>query len=71
MLEDLLREEVWLVDESLEASAQIGAVLGTRLARPDTFAITCGVLVTIDPETWRELYQRPWCLTHEGFCAGL
>jgi hypothetical protein len=56
MLEDLLREEeVWLVDESLEASAQIGAVLGTRLARPDTFAITCGVLVPIDPETWREL----------------
>ena len=41
--EDLLREqEVWLVDESLETSAQIGAVLGTRLARPDSFAITCG-----------------------------
>ena len=56
MLGDLLREdEVWLVDESLETSAQIGAVLGTRLARPDTFAITCGVLVPIDLETWREL----------------
>jgi hypothetical protein len=56
MLEDLLREdEVWLVDESLETSAQIGAVLSTRLARPDTFAITCGVLVPIDLETWREL----------------
>ena len=56
VLEDLLRAEVaWLMDESLEASAQVGAVFGTRLATLDTFAITCGVLVPIDSETLREL----------------
>jgi hypothetical protein len=56
IMTDLLREgEIWLVDESLEASAQVGAVLGTRLARPETFAITCGVLVAVDPETLSEL----------------
>jgi hypothetical protein len=56
VLEDLLREEeVWLMDESLEATAQVGGVLATRLAVLETFAITCGVLVLIDPETLREL----------------
>ncbi len=39
------------MDEGLEASAQVGAVFGTRLARPDTFALTCGALVPIDSET--------------------
>jgi hypothetical protein len=56
MLEDLLREEeIWLVDESLEVSAQVGAVLGTRLARTGAFAITCGVLVPLDAAILREL----------------
>ncbi|HEX2509861.1 MAG TPA: hypothetical protein VHK66_05020 [Microvirga sp.] len=52
IMTDLLREgESWLMDEGLEASAQVGAVFGTRLARPDTFALTCGALVPIDSET--------------------
>jgi hypothetical protein len=56
ILEDLLREEeIWLMDESLEASAQVGAVLGTRLAWIGAFAITCGVLVPLDATTLHEL----------------
>lgn len=56
LIEDLLRqEEVWLIDESLEVSAQAGMVLGMRIATPDVFAITCGVLVPLDEETLREL----------------
>jgi hypothetical protein len=56
MLRDLLRnEEIWLVDEHLETSARPGIVLGTRIATPDAFAITCGVLVSIGDRMLREI----------------
>jgi hypothetical protein len=51
MIRDLLRsEEIWLMDESLEASATPGTVLGTRIAKPDVFAMTCGAMIPINRE---------------------
>lgn len=58
MLEDVLRGgETWLVDVNLEATAQTGAVMAMRLARPDDFAISCGVAVPFDEETLDELFD--------------
>ncbi|HYD99524.1 MAG TPA: hypothetical protein VEH84_09080 [Alphaproteobacteria bacterium] len=55
-LADLLSgNAVWLVDESLESSAAPGLILAARLAPFDPFAITCGVLVPLGPETLREI----------------
>ncbi|HEV7367748.1 hypothetical protein [Arenibaculum sp.] len=56
VVEDVLcGGEVWLVDESLERTAPEGAVLAMRLARPDAFAITCGVVVSLDQEGLEDL----------------
>ena len=58
ILEDLLRGgETWLVDVNLEATAEAGAVMAMRLAKPDDFAISCGVAVPIDDETLDELFD--------------
>lgn len=58
LLEDLLRGgETWLVDVNLEATVQSGAVMAMRLAKPDEFAISCGVAVPIDAETLEELFD--------------
>ena len=49
VVRDLLREdEVWLVDEALERSAPEGTVAAMRLCTPETFAMTCGVIVPVD-----------------------
>src|SRR4051794_20204174 len=41
-----MREEsLWLVDENLERTAPVGLTLAMRVSRPETFAMTCGVMV--------------------------
>ena len=49
VVRDLLREdEAWLVDEAMERSAPEGMVAAMRLCTPETFAMTCGVIVPVD-----------------------
>src|SRR3954453_6987717 len=46
LVRDLMREEgLWLVDEKLERTAPMGLMLAMRVSRPETFAMTCGVMV--------------------------
>ena len=43
ILEDLLRqEEVWLMDEGLEQTAQDGTIFASRVTKPDAFHMTTG-----------------------------
>jgi len=64
IITDLLRQrEEWLVDEKLEASAPDGMAVAGRICEPDSFAMTCGVIVpvnrnlveeaTLDTLAWR------------------
>ena len=49
IVQDLMREEsLWLVDEGLEQTAAEGMSLAMRVITPETFAMTCGVIVPID-----------------------
>jgi hypothetical protein len=51
IVKDLYRGiECWLVDEGLEGSLPIGAVLATRLYSVDDFAMTTGISVPLDGE---------------------
>ena len=46
---DLCRDEdIWLVDEGLEASFREGLALATRLYAPESFAMTAGILAPLD-----------------------
>ena len=48
-LHDLCRgEDVWVMDAHLEANAVPGMLVGARLAWPEDFAMTCGVLCPVD-----------------------
>jgi hypothetical protein len=42
-------EQLWLQDESLEATCPVGVFLASRLITIDDFVITCGVMVPVDP----------------------
>ncbi|MCH8841859.1 MAG: hypothetical protein IID61_02675 [SAR324 cluster bacterium] len=44
----LLDEDLWLMDESLEETAEEGTAVATRLFKPDEFHMTTGVLVPLD-----------------------
>jgi hypothetical protein len=55
--------EEWLVDEAMEASCPDGLVFAARLAKPDAFSISCGVVAPVTPETVYELIDsRGRCL---------
>jgi hypothetical protein len=48
ILTDTIRmREQWLVDEQLEASVPDGMVFAARLFEPDSFAMSCGVIVPL------------------------
>jgi len=49
--------EEWLVDEALEVSASTGMLFASRLAKPDSFAMTCGVLAPIASEALYEMAE--------------
>jgi hypothetical protein len=64
VIRDVLREaEEWLIDEKLEASAPENMAFAGRVCEPDSFAMTCGVIVpvthdliegvTLDTLAWR------------------
>lgn len=56
LLEDLLRrQEVWLLDNGLERSAKTGAIFAMRVARIETFMMTCGAVVPLDSAIVEEL----------------
>ena len=59
IMSDLLRQtEFWLVDEGLEQTLQDGTALATRVFTPDSFSITCGVMVPIDPTILEEVIEK-------------
>jgi hypothetical protein len=48
---DLLRQgERWVVDEAFEQTAPTGMVIAMRLFAPESFAMTAGVFVPVDPD---------------------
>jgi hypothetical protein len=49
ILRDLLREEIWLIDEAMAKSARPGGEMAARLVQPDRFAMTARVIVPINP----------------------
>jgi hypothetical protein len=52
-------EEIWLMDQGVEASVPPGYQLALRLFRPDEFHMTTGVVVSMDDEaTWEALNRR-------------
>lgn len=67
ILEDTLRGgEIWLMDEGLEATAVLGTLVAMRLAQPDDFAISCGVVIPINADQLEDLADR---LAHTGLPA--
>jgi hypothetical protein len=53
---DVLREaKAWLIDEGLEASAPERMAFAGRLAAPDDFAMTCGVVVPVNHDLFKEV----------------
>ena len=47
----LLGGEIWLVDEGLAETAENGGLIAARVGRVRGFAITCGVVATLDEMT--------------------
>jgi hypothetical protein len=67
ILTDTLRmREQWLVDEQLEASASEGMVFAGRLFEPDSFAMSCGVIVPVTSAVVGTMTPQAWqCSTPE------
>ncbi len=58
IVEDTMRKaELWLMDEGFEASAPDGYVMASRLYAPETFFMTAGINVPVDPGMLLELYD--------------
>jgi hypothetical protein len=51
-------DEVWLVDEGLQASTANGWVFAARLSQPDRFAMTNGLIVPVHDETIQKLINH-------------
>ena len=72
VIRDLLREaEEWLVDEKLEASARENMAFAGRVCEPDSFAMTCGVVVPVTHDLIEEvtLDTLAWRYTDPGQVA--
>jgi len=68
IVRDLFRRvEFWLVDESLESSLPVGAVLATRLFTPEGFAMTAGVLVPLNLELMADAIAGTPQLLRKGY----
>lgn len=58
-LHDLCRDEtLWLMDRHLAAHGAAGTYIGARLARPEEFAMTCGVICPLDPRVLVSLMEN-------------
>jgi hypothetical protein len=52
IVKDVVRDEdIWLVDEGLEATFKEGRALATRMFAPEGFAMTAGIITPVDRET--------------------
>ena len=59
IMHDLLREtEFWLVDEGLERTMDDGETLATRIFTPDTFSVTCGVMMPVGREIMDGVFEE-------------
>jgi hypothetical protein len=55
IVSDLVRNtELWLVDEGLETSLPVGSLHATRYFTPESFAMTAGVGMPVDPDLVRD-----------------
>jgi hypothetical protein len=63
---DLLREqEVWLVDENMEANAPDGTGFAARLFEPESFAMTAGVVVPTTRKVMERVLHNARAWQHE------
>ena len=59
MVEDINRHnEMWLMDEGFEATADPGLVLGARIIKPTAFCMTAGGAIPINPEVISDALSR-------------
>lgn len=59
VVRDLMREsEAWLIDENLERSVTEGTSLAMRLATPDAFSMTSGVIVPVDAMLMEDVFDE-------------
>jgi hypothetical protein len=59
IVSDLMRgDELWLVDQGLEATAPVGFTLATRVYSPEDFYIAAGVFVPLDRALLMSALQR-------------
>src|SRR5215217_2691930 len=59
IVQDLMREEsLWLVDEGLEQTAAERLSLAMRVITPETFAMTCGVIVPVHAVLLDEVFEE-------------
>ena len=71
LVRDLMREEsLWLVDENLERTAPVGLTLAMRVSRPETFAMTCGVMVPTNAVLIDEVLEPSKILVASGDSNG-
>jgi hypothetical protein len=56
IVEDVYRrKQIWLVDEAMERSVPRGLVIATRLYTPESFSMTAGVGLPLDPGMLRDM----------------
>jgi hypothetical protein len=56
-------EDIWLMDRHLAEFGRPGLLMGARLSWPDEFAMTCGVIVPVDPRVLLALMENRAPLT--------
>jgi hypothetical protein len=59
ILRDVMRgEEIWLVDETMEKNPPLGVEIAGRLLRPEGFAMTARIVVPVNRDLLKEVFDR-------------
>jgi hypothetical protein len=59
ILQDIMRgEETWLVDETMEKTPPLGVEIAGRLLRPEGFAMTARIVVPVNLDLLKEVFDR-------------
>jgi hypothetical protein len=59
ILQDIMRgEETWLVDETMEKNPPLGVEIAGRLLRPEGFAMTARIVVPVNLDLLKEVFDR-------------
>jgi hypothetical protein len=59
ILRDMMRgEETWLVDETMEKNPPLGVEIAGRLLRPEGFAMTARIVVPVNLDLLKEVFNR-------------